>query len=177
VQTAFCYNQLNTTQVSLNMQNLTKAIMCAMLLALTSCGTVEKAKYSAWEKVGVHKRDILVDRIEDTAAAQEETKQQFQSAYEELASIVNVDDKGLADQYKRIEKAYKRSEASSEELKGHIASVDRVANALFEEWQQELTQYTNQKLRQSSADNLSKTKQNYAVIYQAMQDSYKTIEP
>lgn len=159
------------------MQHLLKLMIVTFAFTLTACGTAEKAKYSALEKVGIHKRDILVDRIEDTAASQEETKQQFQSAYEELASIVQIDDKGLEAQYKRVEKAYKRSEASSEELKSHIASVDRVANALFEEWQQELDQYTNVKLRESSAANLNQTKQRYADIYKAMQDSYATIPP
>lgn len=159
------------------MQTVLRLMIVAFLLMLAGCGTAEKAKYSALEKVGIHKRDILVDRIENTAATQEETKQQFQSAYEELASIVKIDDQGLAAQYKQVEKAYKRSEASSEKLKSHIASVDRVANALFEEWEAELDQYTNLKLRQSSAQNLKQTKQRYAAIYKAMQDSYDTVPP
>lgn len=159
------------------MNKLLKLITLCCILFVTACSTVEKAQYAAWEKVGVHKRDILVDRIEDTAEAQESTKTAFKSAYEELATLIQIDDKGLEDQYKRIANAYERSEDSSEKLKNHIASVDKVANALFQEWEQELGQYTNTQLRQASAVNLSKTKQRYATLYKAMQDSYQTIPP
>lgn len=159
------------------MRKLIKPIIFSLVLTLTGCSTVEKVQYAAWEKVGVHKRDILVDRIQDTAVVQEETKQQFKSAYDELASLVNIDDKGLDAQYKRIAAAYERSEDRSENLNDHIASVDRVANNLFEEWEQELTQYTSAKLRQSSAENLNKTKKSYATLYKAMQDAYSTIPP
>lgn len=159
-------------------RSMLKIILVGIALTLVGCSsTVEKAKYAAWEKVGVHKRDILVDRIQDTAEAQEEAKQEFKSAYEELATLIKVDDKGLADKYKKVSAAYERSENSSEKLKDHIASVDRVAKNLFTEWEQELGQYTSESLRKNSATNLAKTKKRYAAIYKAMQDSYNTIPP
>jgi len=74
----------------------------ALTLSLSACGVAQKAQYSALEKFGIHKRDVLVDRIEKTTESQEATKQQFQSAYEELASLVTVDDKGLEKKYKRM---------------------------------------------------------------------------
>jgi len=148
-----------------------------LILALSACGTAQKVQYSALEKVGIHKRDILVDRIEDTAQAQEDTKQQFQSAYEQFANLVKVDDKGLEKQYKRLSNAVERSEKSSNNLQDRIDSVDEVANALFDEWQQELNQYSNPNLRRISAKNLDSTRQRYELLLQAMQDSYRTIEP
>ncbi len=155
-----------------------KILLLGIALTLAACSsTVEKVQYAAWEKVGVHKRDILVDRIQDTAEAQEEAKQEFKSAYEELATLIKVDDKGLADKYKKISAAFERSENSSENLKDHIASVDRVAKNLFAEWEQELGQYTSETLRKNSAENLAKTKKRYATIYKAMQGSYDTIPP
>ncbi len=155
-----------------------KILLLGIALTLAGCSsTVEKVQYAAWEKVGVHKRDILVDRIQDTAEAQEEAKQEFKSAYDELATLIKVDDQGLADKYKKISAAFARSEKSSENLKDHIASVDRVAKNLFTEWEQELGQYTSESLRKNSAANLAKTKQRYATIYKAMQDSYNTIPP
>jgi hypothetical protein len=159
------------------MHTIIKSLILGLALTLTGCSTVEKVQYAAWEKVGVHKRDILVDRIQDTAEAQEEAKQEFKSAYEELATLINVDDKGLDAKYKQVAAAYERSEDSSESLKDHIASVDSVANNLFAEWEQELTQYTSDNLRNNSAANLAKTKKRYATLYKAMQDSYSTIPP
>lgn len=149
----------------------------ALLLSLTACGTVQKVQYSALEKVGIHKRDILVDRIESTTETQQETKKQFQSAYEELASLVKVDDAGLEKKYKKMAKAVEQSEEKAEELNERIASVDEVAKALFAEWNAELKEYQSASLRQASAKNLRTTEQRYAALYQKMQASQKRVAP
>jgi len=148
-----------------------------LALTLSACGTVQKAQYSALEKVGIHKRDILVDRIEKTSETQEETKKQFQSAYQKLASLINIDDGGLEKKYKRMAKAVKASENQAEELNDRIKSVNEVANALFSEWQQELNEYQSASLRRTSEANLNSTKQRYAIIYKKMQTSQQRVEP
>lgn len=148
-----------------------------LILSLSACGVAQKVQYSALEKVGVHKRDILVDRIEKTSETQEETKKQFQSAYEELASLVDVDDQGLEGKYKKMAKAVELSEDKAKELQARIKSVDSVANALFAEWQEELGQYQSANLRKASERNLETTKQRYAVIHKKMQESHLRVEP
>jgi len=148
-----------------------------LALVLSACGTVEKAQYSVLEKVGIHKRDILVDRIQDTSKTQEETKQQFQSAYDELASLVKIDGGDLEQKYKRMAKAVRASEDQAEELDDRIKSVNDVANDLFEEWQLELNGYQSASLRRVSETNLNTTKQRYAAIYKKMQISQQRVEP
>lgn len=148
-----------------------------LLLALSACGTLEKAQYAAYEKVGVHKRDILVDRIEDTSKTQEQTKVEFQSAYEQLASLVEVDDQGLEAKYKKLQSSLDRSEAKAQELDDRINSVDKVANALFEEWGQELELYQSASLKESSAKNLRETKKRYQVLLGKMRESQDKIDP
>lgn len=152
-------------------------ISLILLLSLSACGTVQKVQYSALEKVGIHKRDILVDRIEQTTEAQAKTKTQFKSAYEELASLINVDAGGLESKYKRMAKAVKVSEKSADELDSRIDSVDEVAKALFAEWKAELSSYQNAKLRQTSAQNLDDTQQRYNAIYQKMRESQARVTP
>ena len=49
-------------------------------LSLAACSTV---KYQALEKVGIYKRDILVDRVEDARDSQEQTKRELVEAYAE----------------------------------------------------------------------------------------------
>ena len=44
---------------------------------LTGC---QSAYYGAMEKVGIHKRDILVDRVDDAREAQGDAQQEFKSA-------------------------------------------------------------------------------------------------
>ncbi|RBP48570.1 DUF2959 family protein [Arenicella xantha] len=152
-------------------------ITLLMLIALSACGTVQKAQYSALEKVGVHKRDILIDRIEDTSETQQEAKKQFRSAYDELASLINVKDAGLEKKYKRMAKAVAASEDKAAELDERIQSVNRVAEDLFDEWKDELGQYQSSSLRRASEKNLQTTKARYADIYQKMKVSQSRIEP
>jgi len=152
-------------------------ILFFLVLSLSACGTTQSIKYSALEKVGIHKRDILVDRIKDTSVAQEKTKKQFKSAYQELSGLVNVHDNGLEKKYNKLKKAVENSEVRAEDLRTRIASVNEVANALFSEWQQELNEYQNVKLRNISANNLNTTKQRYSFIYQKMQESYEKVLP
>ena len=152
-------------------------ILSLLVLSLSACGTAQKVQYSAMEKVGIHKRDILVDRIEKTSEVQEQTKEQFKSAYQELTSLVKTDDRGLEDKYKKLAKAVETSESRADELEKRIASVDKVAKDLFIEWQQELDQYQNPKLRAASEKNMRTTEQRYATIYQQMQASHARVQP
>ena len=149
----------------------------ALTLSLSACGVAQKAQYSALEKFGIHKRDVLVDRIEKTTISQEETKQQFQSAYEELAGLVKVDDQGLEKKYKKMAASVDKGESKAAELKDRIASVDQVANDLFVEWEQEIGEYTSANLKAVSQKNLTTTKQRYAAIYKKMQESSARVEP
>jgi len=154
---------------------ITLVLLCLPLLH--ACGTVQKAQYAAYEKVGVHKRDILVDRIEATSDSQQKAQADFQSAYEELAELIELPASEMDNQYKRLAKSVDRSEARSSELKKRINAVDAVAQALFEEWQGELEQYTNDRLRQSSANKLAITQQRYAKIHDSMVKSHANIQP
>jgi len=152
-------------------------LLILVSLGLSACGTVQKVQYSALEKVGIHKRDILVDRIEETSQVQEQTKTQFKSAYEELAGLVQIKDGGLESKYKRMAKAVEASKDKAEELDDRIDSVNEVANALFAEWKQELEQYQSVSLRQASEKNLQTTRQRYGIIYQKMRESQQRVGP
>jgi len=152
-------------------------ILCSLILGISACGTAQKVQYSAMEKVGIHKRDILVDRIEKTSEVQEYTKSEFKSAYQELTKLVDADDRGLEDKYNTLAKAVEKSEARADELEKRIASVDKVAKDLFVEWAQELEQYQSPKLRTVSEKNMRTTEQKYATIYKQMQASYAKVQP
>jgi len=148
-----------------------------ILLSLSACTTVQKVQYSALEKVGIHKRDILIDRIEETSQAQEQTKAQFKSAYDELAGLVDVKDAGLESKYKRMAKSVEASEKSAKALDDRISSVAEVAKALFTEWEGELAQYQNESLRNTSKKNLQATRQRYSKIYNKMRESQQRVTP
>ena len=54
------------------------------------------------EQIGIHKRDILIDRIEEAQAAQEEGQEQFKDALEQFKAAVNFDGGKLEDTYDRL---------------------------------------------------------------------------
>ena len=145
-----------------------------VMVMLNACAT---AQYSALEKLGIHKRDILVDRIEAVQETQQETKEQFISAYEQLKALTGGGDKDLENHYNALDKTVKRSESRAEELNQRIDSVEQVANALFDEWQGELEQYSNSTLRANSAANLKQTQARYAQMLNKMRQAESKIMP
>ena len=57
--------------------------------AVISMSGCESTYYNAMEKVGVHKRDILVDRVGEAKEAQEDAQEQFKDALTEFRSVVS----------------------------------------------------------------------------------------
>ncbi|MES2820082.1 MAG: DUF2959 domain-containing protein [Pseudomonadota bacterium] len=149
-------------------------LACIALLSLTGC---QSTYYAALEKAGIHKRDILVERVEQARDAQQEAKEQFKDALERYRSVVQVDGGELQKRYDALNSEYLASEASAKQVRQRIAAVEDVAEALFDEWQGELDQYSNPKLRAVSAQELSRTRQEYRNLLQRMKAAEARIEP
>ena len=143
-------------------------------LALTAC---QSAYYGAAEQVGYHKRDILVDRVEDSRDAQQEAEEQFQSALEQLSELTNFDGGDLEDMYDAMVDEYEASAAAAEEVSERIDAVDHVANALFEEWQDEIEQYSNARLKADSQAKLRETQKRYDGMIKALRRSEAKMDP
>ena len=146
----------------------------SLLLFVIACS---QAYYGALEKVGIHKRDIMVDRVQDAKQSQEDAKEQFQSALEEFSLVANFQGGDLEDTYKKLNKELEKSEARADEVVARIDSVEDVSIALFKEWEQELGQYESQKLRKQSEQQLKDTKARYQQLMAAMRLAESRIEP
>lgn len=149
----------------------------AIILILSLINGCASTYYNAMEKIGVHKRDILVSRIENAQEAQEEGKETFADALEKFNSVVEWDGGELEKRYKILNNEYEDAAEAAESISEKIDSVESVANALFNEWSQELKQYSNQRLRQESADKLVKTKQEYQKLIRAMRKAEASLQP
>jgi hypothetical protein len=141
---------------------------------LAGCQTVY---YETMERFGVHKREILVDRIEEARDDQEEAKEQFQSALEQFTSVVEFDGGNLQRMYDKLNAEFERSEAKADDVASSIASVEDVAEALFKEWEAELAEYTSASLRRESERQLERTKTRYNQLIGAMKRAEARIEP
>lgn len=143
-------------------------------LLVTGCQSVY---YGAMGKMGTHKRDILVDRVEEGKEAQENAKAQFASAFEEFVAVSNVELGDLKTAYERLQDSFDRSEKRTKAVWDRIDSIKSVSRALFKEWEAELAQYTNQELRRTSQDQMNQTKILYSKLIDAMEGAAQKMDP
>jgi hypothetical protein len=148
----------------------------ALLVMLTLAGC-ESAYYNTMERFGIHKREILVDRIAEAQTAQQDGQQQFRDALEQFRSVVNFDGGNLQQLYDRLNAEFEDTERAAARIRDRIASVESVADALFKEWESELGDYTNQTLRRDSEQQLRTTRTRYTRVITAMNRAESTLDP
>ena len=149
-------------------------VIVLSIFTLTGC---QSAYYSAMEQVGYHKRDIMVDRVEDAKESQQDAQEEFTSALEALSSLTNFSGGDLEDMYNKINDKYQDSEKAAQNVTDRIAAIEDVSDAQFEEWQTELDLYTSDSLRRSSEQKLRETKSPYQTMLSAMKRAEKKMDP
>ncbi|AQS38491.1 Protein of unknown function (DUF2959) [Shewanella psychrophila] len=152
---------------------LSIAIMATSLL-LTGC---QSAYYGAMEKVGYHKRDIMVDRVEDARESQEDAQKQFSSALEEMQALLNHDGGDLETAYNKAKDEYESSQDAADDVSNRIEKVEDVADALFDEWQTEIGEISKASLRRSSESKLRETQRSYEQLVRTMKRAESKMGP
>lgn len=161
---------------------LSSRLGVGILLLLSTVGlgcqsTRDRAYYGTMEKFGVHKREILVDRVDEARESQQEAKEEFQDALEAFMSVVSVDASNLEKLYGRLNSQLKDVEKRASKVDERILAVERVADALFGEWEAELEQYTNNRLRRQSEQTLKRTQNQYQDLVAAMRRAEEKMHP
>jgi hypothetical protein len=129
------------------------------------------------EKVGIHKRDIMVDRVENVQESQEDAQKEFKSALEQFSSLVKIENSDLKSAYEKFNDQYEDAKEASEEVSKNIDKLEDVSLALFDEWAQEIEQYQNAKLKSQSKTKLKNTQAKYKAMMRSMRQSEKSMEP
>jgi len=148
--------------------------MLSTILILSACST---AYYSAMEKVGIHKRDIMVDRVVDAKESQQEAQKQFKSALEEMTVLINFDGGDLEAQYNEIQEQYEDSKEAAALVSLRIDKIEDVADALFDEWQDEIEQISSANLRRQSSTKLKETQRRYRSLIKSMRKAESKMAP
>jgi len=143
-------------------------------LALVACSSTY---FNAWEKLGYHKRDILVSRVENTRDAQQDAQEEFKDALEQFGSIVQLQDTDLSQAYSKLNGEYEDSKDAAEEVTDRIDKVEDVAKALFKEWEDEIQQYSNPDFKKTSADQLKQTRVKYNDMLASMRRAEASMAP
>ncbi|HQF39148.1 MAG TPA: DUF2959 family protein [Opitutaceae bacterium] len=150
------------------------ALIVVLAALLAGCQSVE---YAVKEKFGIHKRDILVARVQDARRAQDEARAQFANALEEFIAVTGNTGGPLADKYAKLQREFTRSETRATAVRDRIAEIERVARALFKEWRAELDVYRDPALRRLSEQQLATTEQRYATLAAALHRAAATMDP
>ncbi len=152
-------------------------VLCFATLSATTLTACQSSYYSVMESVGVHKREILVDRVNDANEAQTEAQEQFKSALQQLSELVNFDGGDLEAMYNAMSDQYEASQESADRVTGRIDKIESVADALFEEWEDELEQYTSEKLKRNSMKSIRDTKRRYEKLMRSMRKAESRMQP
>ncbi|MFG0329188.1 MAG: DUF2959 domain-containing protein [Phycisphaerales bacterium] len=160
-----------------NPTRLRRLILSIFVISALVASGCKSMYYGAMEAVGVHKREILVDRVEEARDEQEEAKDQFRTALVAFTEVTEFEGGELEAAYKRLNAEYERAESEAEDVRDRIDSIESVAEALFDEWERELDEYESDKLRRSSERSLEATRDRYESLIRAMRRAEEKMDP
>ena len=146
-------------------------------LFLLSLGGCSELYYSSMKKLGKEKRDILVNRILDGKKAQEQAADQFKTALEAFVEVTRFDGGELEKSYKKLNRELERAEDRAKKVSDQIESIDKVARDLFKEWEKEIGEMSNGRLKTESSRLLSGSRSRHEQLIRQMQASEKKMQP
>ena len=144
------------------------------LIGLLGCSTLY---FAGMEKIGIQKREIMVDRVKAARDTQKEAKEQFVNALEQFKSVVAVQGGDLEKKYNQLSATLEKSEIEAQAVRSRIKSVEEVSQALFDEWKQEIAQYNSETLRRSSQQKYDAAGEKYEQLMKAMKKAESRLEP
>lgn len=137
--------------------------------------------YAMMEKLGVEKRDLLVDRVKDARTDQVDAQEQFKTTLEAFQELTGFDGGSLEKAYKKFNGEYEDSVDAAEDVSDRIEKVQEVAKDMFSEWETELGNYTDdaagRDLRQRSETQLSDTRTRYDDMMRSMESAERSMAP
>jgi len=153
---------------------ITRTLLASFILTLTACSSMY---YSGLEKMGIPKRELMIHRVEKARDTQEETKEQFKSALAQFTAVTTFKGGNLEATYNKLNDEYEDSIDQAQLVRKRIADIKDVSEALFEEWEEEIAQYSSASLRRNSQSQLSSTKSQYQQLIRAMERAESKLEP
>ena len=154
-----------------------RRIMGLMLVVLL-CGLgCKNAYYGTMEKFGYEKRDILASRVEDARNDQVKARDQFKTTLQRFQELTGLKGGDLDTKYKSLNSEYEDCKSRADDVTGRINKVDAVAQDMFQEWKQEITQYDSADLRRQSEDKLRQSQDRYRQLLAIMRQSEQSMQP
>ncbi len=144
----------------------------------TGCaGKAREAVYSAYEKVGIQKRDLLKKRITVARDDQKQASETFTDALDKLRAVYTVDGGELEKRYDKLKSSYDKATSDANNVHNSIDKVETVAGDLFQEWDKEDAEIQAADLRAKSQKQLVETKRRYADMIGSLKQSESRMQP
>jgi predicted nucleic acid-binding Zn-ribbon protein len=134
-------------------------------LGLNGCQTTY---YKAMRTLGKEKRDILVSRIKDAKKDQQQASDQIKTTMQSFQELTGFKGGSLEKSYNRLNSEYEKANGQANKLHDRIQSIDQVSQDLFKEWQGEINQMDNRKLKTQSAGMLRDARIRQAAYLRSM---------
>jgi ABC-type transporter Mla subunit MlaD len=148
--------------------------LIVLILLFTGC---KSTYYKTMRTLGKEKRDILVSRIKDAKKDQDQTKKQLHTTMESFQALTGFKGGSLEKSYKRLNSDYESAASQAGKLHDKIQSIDQVSNDLFKEWQGEINDMDNVKLKSQDLVMLRNAKTRQATYMRAMRSTEDQIAP
>ncbi|MGJ8726719.1 MAG: DUF2959 family protein [Roseibacillus sp.] len=149
-------------------------LLAILTLGINSCST---AYYGAMDKLGFEKRHILVNRVKKAKSSQIEAKDQFSSALDEFIAVSNYEGGELEKMYRRVEKAYNKSDDRAKEVRSRNDAVENTGKALFKEWGKEIKMFTDPELAAASRVQYKAAEDRFDELQIAMRSAESKLDP
>ena len=149
-------------------------LVSAVFLFTSGCTSVY---YSTMEKFGKEKRHILVDNVEDVQESQEKAQEEFKDALTRIKELYAFDGGDLETFYDKLKDSYDDCDSRARQIEKRINDVEQVAHDLFKEWEEEIAQISDAKLKNSSKRSLQDSKIKYQKLETIMNKSTKGMYP
>lgn len=153
------------------------ALLCLLALTAGANAGCDRLYYGTMKKLGMEKRDILIGRVRDARKAQQEAQEEFRTVLERFREVIDVEGGTLEKKYDQLNGQLERAEKRAREVHDRIESVEDVSDDLFNEWKNELGQYSDRRMRAESERELQATRTHTQGLIVAMRTSEKRIEP
>ena len=153
---------------------LTAGLLLGSLLPLCSCRSVV---YSAYEKVGIYKRDLLKKRVVAARDEEKGAQQQFKDALTRLKEMTGFEGGELERRYRQLQSDYDSAASRVAAVHKRVRDVETVAGDMFAEWEKEDREIETPSLREVSQQQLKDTRRRYDDMLAALKNSEKSMDP
>jgi len=151
-----------------------KRYIAFALIGLTAC---QSTYYAIWEKLGREKRDLLRADVVDARDAQQAASQQFKTALERMKEMYNFDGGKLETAYNQFKSEYEDCASRADKVRSRIKDVEQVAGDLFKEWDKEIGEISDAKMRADSRNKLNASREKYDQLHASMKRAESSMDP